>query len=151
MKIVYIVIIVIIVIITGGAAFFGGMQYQKSTLSTEGANNNMGPENRQMMDNGDNENRNNRERMGMQPVTGEVTSQDDESITVQLSDGSTKIVYINDDTTISNTEEAALSDISQGKTVMVIGESNDDGSIDANMIQMGKTGFNRMQEPPTQE
>jgi hypothetical protein len=70
-------------------------------------------------------------------VSGSIIAADDSSITVQTSDGSTKIVLLADSTSIVKTEEASASDLTAGEDVVVTGTTNDDGTVTASNIQLG--------------
>ena len=67
---------------------------------------------------------------------GEIISKDDKSITVKTKDGSTKIIYFTDSTTISKQTNGSSSDLLDGIQVMVSGNKNSDGSIAASSIQI---------------
>ena len=67
---------------------------------------------------------------------GEVVSVDEGSITVKTQDGSTKLILFTDKTEMSKQAEATFEDLVEGTNVMVGGESNDDGSMTANFLQI---------------
>ncbi len=69
-------------------------------------------------------------------VVGDIISQDANSITVKLADGSTKIVLLGSSTTYSNTQTASMSDLKQGLKVAVFGTANSDGSVTAQSVQL---------------
>ena len=75
-------------------------------------------------------------RLGNRPVTGEIISQDDKSITVKMTDGSTKIVILADSTTYSKTDTGSKDDLKVGVQVGVFGTDNSDGSVTAQNIQL---------------
>lgn len=64
-----------------------------------------------------------------QPVRGEITSSDANSITVKMQDGSSKIVLLSDITAITEATSASKQSLTTGKQVMVIGSN---GSITIN-------------------
>ena len=74
--------------------------------------------------------------MGFRPVAGEIISSEDGSITVKLTDGSSKIVTITDDTTINTAAEASASDLKTGESVAVFGTQNSDGTVTAQSVQL---------------
>jgi hypothetical protein len=76
-------------------------------------------------------------RDGGSMIAGSIIAADDSSITIQTSDGSTKIVLLSDSTSISKTEEGAQSDLVTGEDVTISGTTNDDGSVTATRIQLG--------------
>ena len=73
---------------------------------------------------------------GFRPVAGEIISSEDGSITVKLTDGSSKIVTITDDTTINTAAEASASDLKTGESVAVFGTQNSDGTVTAQSVQL---------------
>ncbi len=141
-----IVLWVVLVIVVGAVAFWGGMQY--------GRNASAGSSFRQFSD------RNMLGQTGMRTgsgqfssrmrgggqVAGEIISSDDSSVTVKLTDGSSKIVLLSDKTTINKAEQASKIDLTQGTRVVVFGTTNSDGSITAQMIQLNPM-FRGMTQP----
>jgi len=125
------VIVALVIGLAGG--FFGGMKYQENKTSSFGNDFNrrftQGP-------NGSQNGQIQRNRMGFRPVSGEIISADDKSITVKLQDGSSKIVLVNDKTTINKAEAAGKSDLKTGEKVAVFGTENSDGSVSAQNIQL---------------
>jgi hypothetical protein len=59
-----------------------------------------------------------------------------DSLTVKMTDGSTKIVVLSTSTAFMQSTKAALSDIKTGDTVNVVGTANSDGSVTAQDIQI---------------
>ena len=150
-----ITIIIIAAVLVGGSAFYGGMKYTESkssrgefsmedlqsfrNLSSEermqrsqelGANIGLMFEEHQagsrggMMSGGDT------------PLLGEVISQTEDSLTIKLNDGSTKIVFVSSSTQITKMVSGVLVDIKQGEQVFVGGKENPDGSYTAQTIQI---------------
>lgn len=74
--------------------------------------------------------------MGFRPVSGEIISSDDKSITVKLADGSSKIVLFSDKTAINKAETGSKTDLTVGTKVAVFGQDNSDGSVTAQNIQI---------------
>lgn len=70
-------------------------------------------------------------------TSGSIVSSDANSLTVKLTDGSTKIVLFSDSTTISVSKGGSSADLTAGQTVRVNGTTNSDGSITASNIQCG--------------
>lgn len=70
------------------------------------------------------------------PVVGEILSADDKSITVKLADGSSKIVLLTDKTAINKAQVATKTDLKTGEKVSVFGQTNTDGSVSAQNIQL---------------
>jgi len=114
------IIIAILVVLVGGVGFFGGMKYQQSQGSSNTRQNFNGQ---------------GRARPGGQLI-GTILNQDDNSITVKLNDGSTKIVLLSDSTNINKASQATKSDLAVGTQVGVFGSQNSDGSVTAQNIQL---------------
>ena len=74
--------------------------------------------------------------MRFRPVTGDIIESSRDSITVKLTDGSSKIVLFSDKTNINKAQAAAPSDLKVGEKVMVTGQENSDGSVTAQNIQL---------------
>lgn len=123
---------VIIVAVVGAAAFFGGMKYQETRKGNAFA---QAGENGQ--DHGQFQGGQGGNRAGFRPVSGEIISQDDTSITVKLEDGSSKIVILSDNTAINKASTGAKSDLKIGERVAVFGTDNSDGSVTAQNISIG--------------
>jgi hypothetical protein len=70
-------------------------------------------------------------------VSGSVIAQDSGSITVKLTDGSTKIVLVSGSTSINVSQTGTATDLAVGKDVTVTGSTNSDGSVTATRIQIG--------------
>ena len=121
----------IVVLIFGAAAFFGGMKYQESKRPQFGQlGNGQGPRGQFQQGAGA------RQGQGFRPVSGEIISQDDTSITIKLQDGSSKIVLVGDNTAINKSAEGSKSDLTVGEKVAVFGTDNSDGSVTAQNIQL---------------
>ena len=67
---------------------------------------------------------------------GQIISQDNTSITIKTQDGSSKIVFFSGSTQIGKLAQGSSSDLSIGEQVMINGQSNADGSIAAQNIQI---------------
>ena len=124
-------IIIIIAIIAGAGAFYGGMKYQASkTRSRLGAGNFQNMRDlstgRQGLAN----------RAGANMSGGEIITKDDKSITIKLRDGGSKIVFYSASTEIGKFASGTAADIEVGKSVMINGSANSDGSITAQSIQI---------------
>lgn len=143
---------IIVALVVGAAAFFGGMQYQKTQAS--------GPMQGQLRGaNGQGQGGfqgRGGAGQGMMPVSGEIISQDDSSITVKMQDGSSKIVILSDDTNINKSSEGSKADLTTGETVTATGTTNSDGSLTAQNVSIGgnmmfRGGAGGNQQPPPQE
>lgn len=123
-----IIITVVAVVIIGAGAFFGGMKYKQSkepAFLRQGGFQGIRTGGNRSADN-----------VGFRPVNGEIIASDDKSITVKLSDGSSKIVLFSDSTRINKAEGASKSDLKTGEEVAVFGTQNSDGSVTAQSIQL---------------
>lgn len=139
-------ITIIAVVVVGAVAFFGGMKYQQSQAvgpnnfrQFQGAGQGAGMMGRSFSGSQNRSFGNGQGRMGMggsRPVAGEIISQDDKSITVKLPDGSSKLVILPDNVTISKTDTGSKTDLKSGVQVGVFGSENSDGSVTAQNIQL---------------
>lgn len=142
------IIAVILIVVVAAGGFFGGMMYQKnqtSALGVAGRGNFTG----RFGQNGQN-------AAAFRPIRGQVLSTSNVSLTVKMSDGSTKIVVLSTNTAFMQSTKAALSDVKTGDTVNVVGTQNSDGSVTAQDIQINPpTGGGMMRptgiaQPPAQ-
>lgn len=117
------IIILIIAVFVGGIGFYAGTQYQKNNSGQQFGNRQFGQ-------------RNNGQNANARGIRGEVVDIDDQGITVKLSDGSTKIVFVSDKTSINKAAQAAKADLKTGEEVLVFGQQNADGSVTAQNIQL---------------
>jgi len=134
MKNKYLTVVVAVVIGLGG--FYGGMKYQGS--KTPEFERNL-PEGLSRMRGGEEHGVN--DNSGISSVRGEVIEISDSSITVKLDDDSSKIVILTDSTGINKSEEGSVEDLTEGTIVMVMGQTNSDGSVTAQNIQLGTMMF----------
>lgn len=120
---------IILVVVFAAVGFFAGMQYQKSQ-STTGGTNQYG-----QFQGGGRRNGGQGQFNGGR-VIGKVISSDNASLTVQLQDGSSKLIILSGTTTYSKSAQAARSDVKVGDEVAVFGATNSDGSITAQNVQL---------------
>ena len=129
----------LLILVIAGASFFGGMKYQESKVIGNRQFGNGNTQNRagaggqgivRMGGAGGSAN-----RMGGQ-ILGEIISADDKSITVKLADGSSKIILLSTTTSIIKSSEANKTDLTTGTKVGVFGQTNTDGSVTAQNIQL---------------
>lgn len=119
----------IVAVALTGVGFIGGISYQKSKpvafngtnrgQFAQSGNRGAGPNN----------------RAGGQTI-GEIISTDSKSITVKLADGSSKIILLGENTTIVKSTQASVTDLVSGVRVGIFGQSNPDGSLTAQNIQL---------------
>jgi hypothetical protein len=123
-------ITLIIALIAGSIGFFGG-----STLASGKGNTSPNPN---FARNGANGNfaRGNRQGTGGGMINGTILSKDDQSITLKLQDGGSKIVFLSATTDISKFVKGTADDLAVGTNVMVNGTTNSDGSVTSKMIQI---------------
>ncbi len=127
-----ILIAVIAVIVVGAGAFFAGMKYQETKRTTtfrQQLNGRTGGG--QFQGNGN-------RTAGLRPVSGDIISADDKSITVKLADGSSKIVIFSATTEINKANKVGKEELKTGEKVAVFGTQNSDGSVTAQNIQLGR-------------
>jgi len=137
---------IIVGLVLGGAVgFFGGMKYQESKVSTSLNMDNGG---RQGGRNGPGGGRSS--QGAFRPTAGKIVSSDDKSITVQLQDGSSKIILITDKTQINKADKATKDDLKTGEQVAVFGMTNSDGSINAQTIQLNPQFMGGARRQPNQ-
>ncbi|MCX6813709.1 MAG: hypothetical protein NT078_00545 [Candidatus Azambacteria bacterium] len=125
-----VLMIILVAIIVGAGGFFTGTKYQQSKSPAasrqfaggQGMRNGLGQGNRQ----------------GFRPVSGEIISADEKSVTVKLQDGSSKIVLFSSKMTINKAAEGTIADLKVGEKVSVFGTDNTDGSVTAQNIQLGQ-------------
>ncbi|MCX6705870.1 MAG: DUF5666 domain-containing protein [Candidatus Woesebacteria bacterium] len=126
------IIAILIVLVGAGAGFFGGMKYRdyqisKQRTSFAGGN---------FQRNGTGAQGAGARLGGARGINGTILSSDDKSITVKLTDGSSKIILFSDTTQINQAATATKTDLKVGTTVAVFGQTNSDGSVTAQNIQL---------------
>ena len=132
--------VLILVIVFAAAGFYGGVMYQKSQLRATFAGGAGGQfsgrfgggqggfAGGQGGPGG---------ASGMRPVSGQIVSQGNDSVTVKLTDGSSEIINLTGQTTINKTSTGAASDLKSGDRVTAIGTTNSDGSVTAQTLLIG--------------
>lgn len=126
------IITIVVSLFVGALAFYGGMMYgtqKNSALRGPG--------------NFDRVNMNGQGLVNRQPsggfANGEVLSKDEQSITIKLRDGGSKIVLLSASTTVAKMADGSMNDVIVGSNVMVTGTSNSDGSLSAKSIQLSSS------------
>lgn len=128
-------IIILVAIIAGGSGFFVGMKYQERQIPKIGQfrmENTNSNRTRGMMPRGGE----NRITNGFQPVNGEITAVDKNTLTVKLPDGSSKIVILPDSLKINKMTEVARDELITGLKITAFGKTNPDGSVTAESVQL---------------
>ncbi|MFH1780427.1 MAG: hypothetical protein ABH841_00225 [Candidatus Nealsonbacteria bacterium] len=120
--------IIIALAIVGGGGFFVGMKYEETKI----------PQRQQFFQGnvGGTIQRGVERGTGAGFLNGEVIDKDGQSLTLKMTDGSSKIVFFSASTAISKTAEGTINDVEIGKQIMVSGTQNSDGSYTANTIQL---------------
>jgi len=136
-------LIIIAIIIVVGGAFYGGMKYgeSKTPLGDFSRQNfqNLSEEERQQFSKQNIEGNLQRGAGGVAGagfLNGEVVDKDEQSLTLKIMDGSSKIIFFSDSTKISKITDGLIDEIEIGKQIMVTGEQNTDGSYTAKAIQL---------------
>lgn len=145
-----IVITVIIALVVGLGGFYGGTIYEKGSLSKQGllrsasAQGANGGQRGQGGVGGFARGGGPGGNNGGNFVAGQITAKNDNSITVQGRDGSSKIVFYSSSTSIGKAVQGVASDLASGEQVVITGQANSDGTIAAQNIQIRPAD----QQPP---
>lgn len=133
-------IIIAVIVLIGVGSFYGGMKYgqKKTTVPARGNFQNFQG---QAGANGAGTKTGRANGSGF--VAGRIIAQDEKSITVQLGNlgqtsgqGGSKIVFFSNATEVGKFVNGAISDLKVGETVSVTGQTNADGSMTAQSIQI---------------
>ena len=73
-------------------------------------------------------------------VTGSILSKDAQSLTVQLANGNSEVVFYSSSTSVIKPMPASVGDLAVGTNVIVGGAQNPDGSVTAQTIQVRQPG-----------
>jgi hypothetical protein len=132
-----ITITVIAIIIMGIGSFYGGTLYQKKATAAQRSSM-RGNAGQQLAGGNNNQSRGQRFNQGQGGAfeNGEIISKDENSITIKNRDGSSKIIYFSDSTTIGKSVDGSVSDLAIGQQVMVNGQTDSSGMITAQNIQI---------------
>ena len=127
-------IVIITLIIAGVGGFYGGIKYNQSKSPSlfqkqreQFFQGNVGENFPDGLGN---------KKAGFSFLNGEVIDKDEQSLTIKMPDGGSRIVFFSDFTEISKIANGLIDDIEIGKQVMVNGEENPDGSCTAETIQI---------------
>ena len=135
-----ILVSIVLIIIAAAGGFFGGMMFQKNQTPAFG-----------MMGRGNFAGRSGQsgQNAAFRPVRGQVLSMSDTTLTVKMSDGSTKIVVLSSSTAFMQSTKAGLTDVKTGDTVNVVGTANSDGSVTAQDVQINPPAQGGFMNRPT--
>lgn len=118
------VVMALVAVVLAGGSFFVGMKYQEGKQSI-GFNRT-----------GRFQGQRNGSPNGFRPVTGEILSLDDKSMTVKLQDGGSKIVLLSQTTSYNKSARGSRDDLKVGEKVAAFGQENSDGSVTAQNVQI---------------
>ncbi len=137
-------------IVVGGGSFFAGTKYQGESESPQSGNFPAMEQGEQMRP-GQNGGAGMRTGQTGGMTIGEILSKDENSITVKLPDGGSKMIFFSESTTITKSTTGSSVDLVVSESVVVNGSANADGSINAQSIQLGAgmQGFRPNQVAPT--
>ncbi len=124
--------VVAVAVLVGSGAFYGGMKYaqnQTPQMARQSGIANTGTAGQSGL-------RGARSGMRSGFSSGEIIAKDERSITVKLQDGGSKIVFLSGATRIGKSVDGAVADLANGVQVLVNGDTNSDGSINATTIQI---------------
>lgn len=143
---------VLVLVVGVGAGFYGGMKASSKRSAFAGISQNEGGYSRGMMNgqgpqqgrqwSNDADGQRGAGRQGGMMgnrgglLMGEIVSKDDKSFNVKMADGSSKIIFYADATTVGKSTPATASDLSVGQQVRINGQDNADGSVLAQNIQI---------------
>ena len=131
-----ILIIIISLIVVGSGAFYGGIKYAENKASQGFIQNDF---QRQQFSQGD-------IRGGFQGrvsgearsnfLSGEILAKDEQSLTLKIPDGGSKIVFFSEATDITKSASGSSEDFKEGQQIIITGEENSDRSYIAQIIQI---------------
>lgn len=120
---------ILVGVISLGVGFYGGILYQKNTQQQRFSQFGMSG-GRQGQFQG-------RFNNGTRPVSGKIIKKDQDSITIKTQNGSTRLILLSSQTTVSKSQKTTIDELKENENVFVIGQENSDGSITAENIQIG--------------
>lgn len=125
---------VVIIILVGAGSFYGGMKYGQSKNSSRQGQGQLGQFRRGGSGGGGQNGFRGGNGAGF--AAGTVIAKDATSITIKMSDNSSKIIFISSSTPLRKSVEAPVGDLAVGSNVTITGSANSDGSITAQSIQL---------------
>lgn len=131
-------VFIAIIIIVGGASFYGGMKYGEGIKSVGNSPDfaNLSATERQQRFQQMGGARQGSNQPDANFINGEIIAQDDNSITVKLNDGGSKIIFFSNSTKVTKIAEVTAADLNVGTNVMANSKTNEDGSLTAQSIQI---------------
>ncbi|OGG90529.1 hypothetical protein A3H55_03070 [Candidatus Kuenenbacteria bacterium RIFCSPLOWO2_02_FULL_42_16] len=137
-------IMIAVIIIAGAGGFYGGMKYSQSKNQNSGRNmagffadsESGNGQQRMRIFAGENAGNIAGQRADGEFASGEILAKDEQSLTIKLRDGGSKIVFYSGSTEVMKTATGTPAELKIGDTITAIGSANQDGSITAQSIQM---------------
>lgn len=128
----------IITVLALGGSFYGGMKYdQNRNSSLVGVNTGtFSAQGRQAGFGGGNGTTTRGMRGAGSGTSGNIVAKDATSITVQMHDGGSRMVFFTSTTPVLKSTPGSADDLKVGETISVAGISNQDGSVSAQSIQI---------------
>lgn len=128
-------LIIIAVVVVGGCAFYGGMKFGGSKGQKGFQAGGAMQDQRWGGATGAAGARQGGGNMG-NLANGEILSKDDQSITIKMRDGGSKIIFFSTSTEVGKFVTGTVADLIVGQTIMATGKTNTDGSVTAQTIQL---------------
>ncbi len=139
-KLLPIFLAVTVVFTVGALCFYGGIKYDQSKSPSEMEKN--GNFDASGFQTGASFGMDGTSQNNLEIANGEITAIDNNSITIKTQNGGTKIISYSELTEITKTETASTDDFKIGETISVSGASSEDGSINAETIQINTLSTN---------
>ena len=131
---------IVLIVVFAGAGFYGGMKYQASKVPVRGTGTFAGRTGNTGLGRGG---------VAFNGTFGQVIAKSPTTVTVQLMDGSSRIVFVSVTTPVAKQASGTLNDVTVGTNVAVTGTSNSDGSVTASQIQIRPAGTPRPNPSPS--
>jgi len=134
-------VVIVVAVVVGALSFYGGMKYGQGSAATAT------PQSGQQRAGGFGGSGMGRQGgvgQGGSFAGGTIIGKDNESITVKLSDGSSRIVFVSTSAPVMKSVSGSVGDLAIGENVTVVGTANSDGSVTAQSVQI------RPQQPQQQ-
>ncbi len=125
--------VIILILAIGGGGFYAGMKYGQASTPSRGGTNGQTPSGGQFRFGANNSGG---QRNGGF-ATGEIIAKGDESLTIKLPDGGSRLIFFTPATAITKSVAGTTTDLALNENVLVNGQANSDGSLNAQTIQLG--------------